>query len=405
MHKIQKMAVLVVAILSCAAVTASDWPNFRGPNYDGISDEKLPNKDWKVKPPKELWRIALSDRGYAGPSVAAGRLFIIDHKETKDIVRAVDIKTGKDAWTYPYEDTGKDNYGYARATPTYDAGKLYTLSRLGILHCLDAKDGTMIWKRDIKTLYGGRWRGESWGYAGSPLIDGDKLIVCPGGPGASVVALNKASGDEIWKGGGDDQAGYATPVKAAIGGKTQYVIFTGLGVMGVDADKGAQLWSSPWHTSYDVHAATPLVIGNNVFITSNYGSGCALIDASVSPAKEIYNNKVLKAHFNSPIFYEGHIYGIGDPGELNCIAPEKGEVKWKKAGFEKGGVCGIDGMIIAINGSAGDVVLAKLTPESYQEAGRIKPLDRQSWTAPIVSGGKLYVRNLDALVCLDLNPQ
>ncbi|HLX62717.1 MAG TPA: PQQ-binding-like beta-propeller repeat protein [Planctomycetota bacterium] len=405
MNRIQPLAFCALACVICAGIPASDWPNFRGPNHNGISDEALPNKDWKAKPPKELWRITMTDRGYAGPSVAAGKMFILDHKENREIVRAIDIKSGKDAWDFPYDDTAKDNYGYGRSTPTYDAGRLYTFSRLGILHCLDAKEGTPIWELDVKTKYGGRWRAESWDYASSPLIDGDKLIVCAGGPGASVVALNKADGKEVWKGGGDDQAGYATPVKATIGGKSQYVVFTGLNVMGVDAEKGAQLWSSAWHTSYDVNAATPLVIGNNVFITSNYGAGCELLDASVNPPKELWRYKVLKAHFNTPVFFEGHIYGIGDPGELNCIVAETGIVKWKKAGFEKGGVCGIDGMIVAINGSAGDVVLAKMTPEGYQESGRIKPLDRQSWTAPIIAGGKLYVRNLDALVCLDLNPQ
>ena len=362
MGRIQKLAGLAFVLLICTCAAASEWPNFRGANHDGISDEKLPNKDWKAKPPKELWRITLSDNGFAGPSVAAGKLYIIDHKDKRDIVRAISIKDGKDAWPgYEYEDTDRDNYGFSRATPTYDAGQLYTLSRMGHLNCLNAADGTLIWTRNIKTDFGGRWRGESrgesWDYAGSPLIDGEKLIVCPGGPGASVVALNKANGKDIWKGGGDDEPGYATPVKATIAGKTQYVVFTARGVVGVDTANGAQLWSSPWQTSYDVNAATPLVIGNTVFVTSNYGSGCALIDASANPAKQIYANKVLKAHFNSPIFYEGHIYGTGDPGELYCIIPDTGVVKWKKTGFEKGGIMGIDGMLIAINGRNGEVVL------------------------------------------------
>src|SRR4051812_44915414 len=124
MKNIQKIALGMSVFLLSAFVQASDWPNFRGPNHDGISDEKLANKDWKAKPPKELWRIALGDDGYAGPSVAGGKLFIIDHKDMRDIVRAVDTKTGKDVWTFPYDDTDKSNYGFARATPTYDSGRV-----------------------------------------------------------------------------------------------------------------------------------------------------------------------------------------------------------------------------------------------------------------------------------------
>jgi outer membrane protein assembly factor BamB len=400
-----QVAMTTAVLLIFSRAMSSDWPNFRGPRHDGFADEGLPNKDWKSKPPKELWRIELGDDGYAGPSVSNGKLFIIDHKENRDIVRAVDLKTGKNAWTYDYEDTDQANYGFARSTPTCDSGRVYTLSRLGVLNCLDTEKGTPVWKRNIKTEFGGRWRGAvAWDYAGSPLIDGDKVIVCPGGPGASVAVLDKATGKDIWKGGGDDQAGYSTPVKATIDGRAQYVVFTGLAVMGVDAASGAKLWSSPWHTSYDVNAATPLVIGNQVFITSNYGAGCAMIDAAMVPAKELWRNKALKAHFNSPIFYEGNIYGTGDPGELNCIDPANGATKWKKPGFEKGGVAGIDGMIIAIDGRDGDVVLCKLSPQSYTELGRIKPLGGQSWTAPIIANGKLFVRNKTGLVCLDLNP-
>jgi len=387
-----------------ALTQAADWPNFRGTGYDGFSPEKLLNKDWKTKPPKELWRIALGDKGYAGPSIAAGKLFIIDHAEDRDIVRAVDVKTGKNVWTYAYVDSDKDQYGFAHTTPTYDAGRLYTISREGRLHCLKADDGTLVWKRDLKSEYGGRWKGDNWGYAGSPFIDGDQLIVSPSGPGAMVAALDKNTGKEIWKGGGDESIGYATPVKAEIAGKPQYIIFSGVSVLSLDVKSGETLWTSPWRTAYGVNAATPLVIGNNVFISSNYGVGCELLDASVIPPKELWRNKALKAHFNSPLFFEGHLYGTGEPDDLSCIVLASGDVKWKQKGFQKGGILGIDGMIIAIGGSDGDVVLCKMSPEGYVESGRIKPLAGQSWTAPIVAGGKLYVRNKTELICLDLNP-
>ncbi len=405
MRKIQKIATSTSALFLCVCIQATDWPNFRGSSYDGFSSEKLPNKDWKTKPPKEIWRIALGDSGYAGPSVAAGKLFIIDHNaESRDVVRAIDIKSGKEVWQQSYADAEKNQYGFSHTTPTVDAGRVYTMSREGRLHCWKADDGTLVWKRDLKTEYSGRWKGDNWGYAASPFIDGDALIVCPSGPGAMVVALNKNSGKEIWKGGGDEQIGYATPVKAEIGGKAQYVIFSGANVLALDAKNGATLWTSPWHTAYGVNAATPLAVGNQVFVSSNYGVGCELLDCSINPPKELWRNKALKAHFSSPIFYEGHIYGVGEPDDLSCIVLTTGDVKWKQKGFQKGGLIAIDGMIIAMGGSDGDVVLCQLSPEKFTEAGRIKPLGGQSWTAPIVSGGKLFVRNATALVCLELNP-
>jgi len=404
MFRIQTILFWAMTFPLASIAPASDWPNFRGSEYDGISDEKLPNKDWKTKPPKEIWRIELGDDGYAGPSVVGGKLFILDHKENRDMVRAVDLKTGKNAWNYGYEDTDKAQYGFAHATPTYDSGRIYTLSRLGLLNCLKADDGSLIWKRDIKAEFGGRWVSDNCGYAASPMIDGEKLIVLASGPGALIVALDKNTGQPIWKGGGSEQAGYATPVKATIGGKAQYVIFSGMSILGVDAQDGVPLWSLPWRTSYGVNASTPLVLGNTVFISAAYGVGCELIDASATPPKILWENKALKAHFNTPILFDGHIYGIGDPDHLRCIVQATGEVKWSQPGFQKGGVIGIDGMIIAINGSDGDVVLCKMSPEGYAESGRIKPLGGQSWTAPVISGGKLFVRNRSTLVCLDLNP-
>lgn len=405
MRAIQKILVVFIVLSQAALIHAADWPNFRGSACDGFSPEKLPNKDWKAKPPKELWRITLGDAGYAGPSVAGGKLFIIDHADNRDVVRAIDIKSGKNVWTQDYADTDKNQYGFAHTTPTVDAGRVYTLSREGRLHCWKADDGALVWKRDLKTEYGGRWKGDNWGYASSPLVDGDALIVCPSGPDALVAALDKNTGKEIWKGGGDDAIGYATPLKAEIAGKTQYVIFSGLNVLGLDVKNGATLWTTPWHTAYGVNAATPLVVGNQVFVSSNYGVGCELLDCAVVPPKELWRNKALKAHFSSPIFHDGHIYGTGEPDDLSCIALATGDVKWKQKGFQKGGIIGIDGMIIAMGGSDGDVVLCKLSPDGYAESGRIKPLGGQSWTAPIVSGGKLYVRNATALVCLELNPE
>lgn len=395
-------ALCVVSIV-CLSVHgfASDWPRFLGPGGTGISPDTGINKAWNEKAPKELWRLPLTDDGHAGPAVADGKLYIVDHKGANDIVRALDLNTGKEVWTFEYPEDGKSNHGFARATPAIDNGKVYTLSRSGLVHCLAAADGKKVWSRNIVTDFKGKV--PKWMIVMSPVVDGDKLIVAPGGPNALVVALNKNTGETIWAGGGSDKLSYATPVIATIGGKKQYVIFSGASVLGVDPENGKVLWRFPWVTKYDVNAAVPVAFKNSVFIASGYKRGCALVRVGPGKAEKVWENKEMQAHFSSPITHKGLIYGTGEPGFLMCMDPKTGKTLWKKAGFEKGGILAIDGTIIALNGKNGDVIMAALTPEGYKELGRIKaPLGGRSWTAPIVADGKLIIRNKKAIACFDL---
>ena len=389
--------------LACVAMTASawaaDWPQFFGPNANGIAPDTGINKNWNENPPQELWKVALGDKGFAGPSVADGKVFIIDHAGDQDVVRALDLQTGQDVWRYAYADTSKHNYGYARSTPTYADGKLYTLSRLGLLNCLDAGSGNLIWSKDIRREFSGEK--PTWDYAASPFIDGDRVIVSPGGA-TSVVALNAATGETVWAGGNSDKAGYATPVLATIQGRRQYVVFTGYSLIGVDTEQGDVLWTVPWKTNYDVNAAMPLVIDDYIYVTSGYGHGCTLVQITPEGPKTHWVSKEIQAHFNSSIYYNQCFFGIGDPGYLVCLNPRDGKAMWKQRGFEKGGVVGVDDTIIAVNGKGGDVVMVSNSWEGYEELGRIKPLGGQSWTAPIVADGKLFVRNTSGMVCLDL---
>jgi len=393
--------VVLFAATVALAVQAADWPHFRGPDANGISAEKGINKDWKAKPPKELWHVPVTDDGYAGPSVAAGKVFIIDHAATDDVVRAYDLTSGKQVWEFKYADADKPNYGFSRATPTYDSGKLYTLSRIGNLTCLDAEKGTKIWTHNLRKEFQGLTG--RWDYAQSPVIDGEKLIVCPGGPN-SVLVLNKLTGEQLFSGGGPDPAGYATPVIATINGKKQYVVFEGKALIGVDADKGGPpLWKCAWTTQSEVNAASPVVVDDSsIFVTSGYGVGCGLIKVNGAQAQVAWANKEIKAHFNSPVLINGQIYGIGDGFGLVCLDPQTGKENWKQGGFEKGGLIAIDGVLIAMNGQAGDCVMAEAKPDAYKELGRFVPLGGQSWTAPIVADMKLIVRNKTKLACYDL---
>ncbi|MCX7886502.1 MAG: PQQ-binding-like beta-propeller repeat protein, partial [Verrucomicrobiae bacterium] len=223
-------------VLVAQALLAADWPNFLGPTRNSLSPETGLNKNWSTYPPRELWRVPMNDDGYAGPSVANGKVFIVDHRGDKDVVRALDLRTGKDVWTYSYNDRAKPNYGFARATPTVEGGKVYTVSRFGWVHCLDEKTGSLIWRKDVVAQFKGII--PRWEMAWSAVVDGDKLIVVPGGDGAAVAALDKNTGATVWKGGGSDKPGYATPVVATLHGVKQYVVFTAFHLIGVDAASG-----------------------------------------------------------------------------------------------------------------------------------------------------------------------
>ena len=400
MKVVCKVLCVVVTVCLSLSVFAADWPLFRGPNADGISPDTGINKSWKEKPPKQLWKYDLSDDGFAGPSAAGGKVFIIDHIERDDVVRALDLNTGEQAWEFKYPEAGKSDWGFARSTPVISDGKVYTLSRSGTLHCLNAADGTKVWSLNIITDLNGQ--APKWKVSMSPVIDGNKLIVTPGGKKSMVVALNKNTGKVIWKGSGKDKISYVTPVVATIGTKKQYITLTNVSMISVDAANGKLLWAFPWKTKYGVNGAMPIVNKDLVFVSSGYDHGCALVKVGPGKAVAVWENTVMQAHFSSPILYKGYIYGTGDPSSLMCLDPKTGKSVWKKNGFEKGGILIVDGAIIALNGKGGDLVIAEATPKAYNELGRIKPLSGRCWTAPIIADGKVVVRNKKTLVCLDL---
>jgi len=396
------LVVFLAVAASAASALASEWPHFRGPNSNGISPETGINKDWAARKPETLWTASMTDRGYSGPSVADGKVFIIDYATDNVVIRALDFNTGKDVWQYKYPEPGQPDNGYTRSTPTVDGDRVYTLGRMGTLSCLNAKTGEKIWEINMIADFKGQL--PRWSLGASPLVDGNNLIVCPGGPNAAVVALNKATGKTVWQGGGSDKPNYATPAIATIAGKRQYLVFTCSFIMGVDPANGNMLWSHPWKTECDVNAAAPVVVdGNHIFITSGYNHGCAMLKVE-APGKVtvLWENKEIVAHFSASIFSGGYIYGTGDPGNLVCLDPKTGKALWKQGGFEKGGIIAADGTIIGFDGRGGDLIMVELKPDAYKELGRFKPLGGQSWTAPVLSDGKLIVRNTSSIACLNL---
>jgi len=393
---------------------AADWPQFRGPAANGIAPDTGLTKDWAKHPPKARWTVPLTDNGFAGPAVAHGVVYLVDHQGTRDIVRALSLTTGQERWRFAYPDASPDVYGHARATPAIYDGKVYTLSQLGLVHCLDARTGKKRWARDIAADFHGVR--PQWGYAMSPLVDGDALILCPGGKGATVVALDRRTGATRWQSGRDDIPGYSTPVVATLSGRKQYVVFAGAALLGFDAATGVLRWRFPWKTDLDpvidseaarahlnANAAAPIVDGDTIFITTGYGHGSALLKVTGDKPVCMWTSKEMQSQYSSPIYSNGYLYCTSDPHHLVCLSITSGQVAWKSETYNRGGgVVAANGMLFVEDGGRGEIVMVRMTPACYQEVGRFKPLGGETRTAPIIADGYLLVRNRKALACVPL---
>lgn len=385
-----------------AADANADWPRFRGPNADGIAPITGINKDWQARAPKELWRVPLGDNGSAGVSVAGGLLYIVDHQGGEDVIRALKIDDGKEAWRFAYADTSKATFGFSRSTPTVDGGQVFTWSRKGVAHCLNAQTGALVWAFDAVAKLGAEQ--PKWNFANSVLIDGEAAIICPGSKQAGVAALNRATGALLWKGGGKEKTGYATPVVFGQGAAKQYLIATGVSLIGVEAATGQQMWTHPWTTKHGVNAAAPLITEAGVFITSNYDWGCAMLQVDGASVRQLYANKVIMSHMTTPIFIDGRIYATSDKDSLVCMEAKSGKELWRTKGWGKGGLVAVDGCLIVQDEKSGKVGLVAVDATAYRELGRIQafPNVKECWTSPVVAQGRLFVRNHAELACYDL---
>jgi outer membrane protein assembly factor BamB len=394
-----------MATLQTIALGA-DWPRFLGPTCDRKAPDKGINKDWKSRPPKQLWKVDMADGGYSGPCIVGERLYITDHEwsggnpPTPDVVRAIDLKTPKDVWRYKWPGSNYSSSGHSNCTPTFDNNRLYVFSRHeGELHCIDAQKGTKVWMHSMKKEFAGK---PVWGYDMSPVIDGDHVIVCPCGPEACVAAFNKVTGALVWKGGGPDVCDSSTPIIATLKGTRRLLVYADKALMSLDPASGKLQWKVE-PSKVTTHIPSPVIAGEDIFATAGYGTLCMMVSAE---GKKLWENDGMMAHMNTPVYADGHLYGTTGQGTtegaLVCLDAKTGKVAWKQPGFEAGGVVAVDEVLIAVAGKTGDVAMVRLTPKAYEELGRIRPLGGRSWTPPVVADGKLYVRNEKALVCLDL---
>lgn len=385
-----------------ARQASSEWFRYRGPNLDGISTDTNWNPVFPSDGPRQLWRQNVGT-GFSSMSVANGRVYTMGHKDDEDSVYCFDLDTGEQIWrhAYPAELDPKYYEGGPSATPTVDGNAVYTLSKVGDLFCLNAATGEVIWSKNLSQELGAEI--PTWGYASSVLIVGDRAFVNVGTFG---TALNKANGEVIWT-TGKDASGYATPVPFNMNGEPALAVFAAHYITGIKQSDGSMLWRHPWKTSYDVNAADPIVSGNTVFISSGYGTGCALIEFGEGTAREVWRNTEMRNQVNSCVLIDGHIYGIDGQVEerrpmLKCLDHKTGEVKWSEQVLGTGALIASAGKLIVISGR-GELIIAEARPDQFEAISRAQVIGGKIWSAPVLSSGRLLVRNAQgAVVCLDL---
>lgn len=399
------------AVAAPAAATG-DWPGWRGPRRDGLSQEQGLLAAWPEGGPKLAWQIRGLGDGYGAPAVAGGQLYLLGSREADECLLALDAADGHPLWETRLG-TLADGGGYrgSRSTPTVDGDRLYALGSNGELVAARRDNGQLVWRHNLREEFGGSPGG--WSYCESPLIDGQVLICTPGGADATLLALDKLSGQPLWRcsakqlGEGYIRAAYASPIVAEIQGTKQYVQFLSGGVVGVRAADGQLLWNYDHPANGTANCSTPLCRGDEVFAASGYGTGGGkakiLGRGAEQRAEEQYFVRQLQNHHGGMVLVGDHIYGTNDQALL-CVDWRTGEIAWQERSVGKGSVVYADGHLI-VRSEGGPVALVAADPSGYQEHGRFDQPDRSgqnAWSHPVVAGGRLYLRDWDLLLCYEL---
>lgn len=401
--------VLSVAMLATltATVSATDWPQFRGPERTGLSKETGLLKEWPTSGPALAWKMTGMGEGHTTISVAKGKIFGMGLVGEEERVWALDEKTGKQLWSVKIagriELQAKQGGNGSRATPTVEGDFLYTVGVAGDVLCMKVSDGSIVWRKHLVNDFGGRV--PVWGYSESPLIDGEKLVVTPGGQSA-MVALNKRTGETIWKSPLRNGASYSSALTAMVNGQKQYIQFLAEGVFGLSAADGKPIWNytnpggGQWR---DINCSMPLYKDGLVFAATAYQKGGGLVKPGEGPAQEQYFLREMQNHHGGMVLVGDHIYGTGT-NSLMCVEFKTGKIVWESRNPGKGSITYVDGMLYC-RGERGTITLVEANPKEYVQKGQFEQPDRSrdpAWAYPVVANGKLYIHDQDALYCYDV---
>lgn len=438
---------LIVFAISTACgwlstATAEDWPQWQGAERNSMSKETGLLQEWPDGGPPLAWRVDKLGGGDSAPSIADGRIFGMSNRGDEEVVWALSEEDGKELWAKPTSAAFQQQFPQSRqgpgCTPTVDGDRLYVVGMGGTVACLKTADGEILWKRSFTEEFGGVV--PAWSYRESPLVDGDRLICTPGGPEATVVALNKLTGETIWqcklpeaeaateppagnrrgRRGGfnlpNSGAAYASVIPIDFDGQRQYVQLAAKALIGIAAEDGAFLWryDAPAN-GMAINCSTPLFHDGMVFASSAYGAGGGLAkltksaDGTIEP-EEVFFSKRMQNHHGGMIVVDGALYGANggnEGGTLICLDFKTGDILWderSKRRAPKGAIAFADGRIY-YRVEDGTVLLIEPSREEYLERGRFEQPDRSdapAWAHPVIANGKLYIRDHDLLLCYDV---
>ena len=383
------------------------WPQFLGPGRDNRSGDAGLMDAWPTGGPPLALRADGLGTGYSSVSLGDGKIFTMGAAADESVI-ALDAQTGETVWQTPIGQKRPDGMGGGpRGTPTVDDDRVYALGANGDLACLAIDDGRLLWSTNILEQFGGG--NIQWGISESVLIDGDHLICTPGGRQATMAALDKHSGDVVWRARAPDSpaAAYASTIVVEVKGVRQYVNFTHTSVIGVRADNGDFLWSNAASANGTANCSSPVSMGDHIFSSSGYGQGCALVKITGrrgrAGADLVYANKVMQNHHGGLVRDGEFIYGA-DQGVLKCLKMIDGKVMWQDRSVGKGAVVYADGKIF-LRSEQGPLAMVAATPDEYRELGRFDQPDRSgqsAWARPVVADGRLYLRDQELLLVYDL---
>jgi outer membrane protein assembly factor BamB len=396
--------VLLAPFIRPEAREQADWPQWRGPNRDGVSKETGLLKEWPSQGPPLVWKTNGTGQGYSSMAISQGRLFTMGIRGNSEFVIAFDVATGRPLWVRPHGTPFTNDRGSGpRGTPTVDGDRLYALGASGDLSCLEVNTGRIIWSLNILQKFSAP--NIHWGLSESPLVLGDKVLVNAGGPDASIVALNKKDGSLIWK-SQSDKAGYSSAMPLQVGDIPQAIFFTGSRALGLDVRDGRLLWEYSRVANNTANVATPIARNNRVFLSSDYGTGCALLELKPKgkevTAQEIYFNQNMKNHHSSCVLVGDTLYGYSS-SILTALRFDDGQVAWKDRSVGKGSLAYADGRLYCFS-EKGEVGLVEATPEEYREKGHfsIPQESLPTWSHPVIAGGHLYLRDQDTIYSFDI---
>jgi outer membrane protein assembly factor BamB len=396
------LSVCTLVACFCSAVQAADWPHWRGPDYNGISNETDWTTDWPQSGPKVLWKAELGI-GFASMAVSNGRVYGMGNIHDNDLLYCFDAKTGRLIWktSYPCPLFAKSHEGGPCGTPTVDGDAVYTFGKDGDALRFNAETGQIVWHRNLRKELG--VKPPTWYFACSPLLVGDLVVLNAGTYG---IALNKADGHVVWQ-NGKEAGGYATGVPFNIGGQACVAMLVCRELVCFNPATGEVLWKAPWRTAYDINAADVIISGDRLFVSSGYNKGCALYKVGKNNVTEIWHNKNMRNQVNSCVLWQGYLYGfdgqVGGSGKLACVNFQTGQAEWSQGGLGTGSLMLADGKLIIL-GESGKLVIAEASPQGFKELASVQILTGKCWTVPVLANGKIYARNAAGrLVCLDVS--